>query len=401
MSDIRKYMKERNSKIADNDEEDVLEKKLKSHRRGKISKIIILIAVIVIAIVGYFIYLNNKIYTTYEIIESVEVNDTYNARFYEFGNYMLRYSEDGMAYLNGSKTYWNHAFEMREPIIDICNDYVAVAEQKSNTIYIFNGKGLQGKVETEFPVVGLDVSDNGIVAAITGERSDLSYIEVISKDGTRIAKGQSVLSSQGCPVDISISEDGKKLVVSYLCVGTGVIESKVVFYNYSEIGKNEVDRFVGGFNFDKTMVGRVEFLNNDLVAAFGDDKVVLYSMKQKPSVIKEIAVNKEIKSIFYDDSYLGLIFDSGQADTPYTMVVYDAEGNKVCEKLFNFSYKNIKIADGTIVLYNDVALKVYTVKGKEKYDDTFSEGIVDVIMLEDKYNYLIVSPISIKRIKLK
>ena len=145
----------------------------------------------------------------------------------------------------------------------------------------------------------------------------------------------------------------------------------------------------------------VKFLNNDLVAAFGDDKVVLYSMKQKPSVVKEIAINKEIKSIFYDDSYVGLILDSGQADNPYTMVVYDSEGDKVCEKHFNFSYKNIKIANKTIILYNDVALKVYTVKGKEKYDDTFSEGIVDVIMLEDKYTYLIVSPISIKKIKLK
>ena len=401
MSDIRKYMKDRESKIADDNEEDVLEKKLKKHRRGKMSRVIILIAIIVIGILGYIIYLNNKVYTSYDIIESIEVNDTYNARFYEFGNYMLRYSEDGIAYLNGSKTYWNHAFEMREPIIDICNDYVAVSEQKSNTIYIFNGKGLQGKVETEYPVVALDVSGNGVVAAITGEKSDLSYIEVISKDGTRIAKGQSVLSSQGCPVDLSISEDGKKLVVSYLCVGSGVIESKVVFYNYSEIGKNEVDRFVGGFNFDKTMVGRVEFLSNDLVAAFGDDKVVLYSMKQKPSIIKEITVNKEIKSIFYDDSYIGMILDSGQADNPYSMVVYDSEGDKLCEKLFNFSYKNIKILDKAIVLYNDVAMKVYTVKGKVKYDDTFSEGIVDVIMLEDKYNYLIVSPMSIKKIKLK
>ena len=401
MSDIRKYMKERDSKIADNNDEDVLEKKLKSHRRGKISKVVILIAIIVVAIIGYIVYLNNKVYTSYETIESVEVNDTYNARFYEFGNYMLRYSEDGMAYLNGSKTYWNHAFEMREPIIDICNDYVAVSEQKSNAIYIFNEKGLQGKVETEYPIVGLDVSDNGVVAAITGEKSDLSYIEIISKDGTKIAKGQSVLSSQGCPVDLSISEDGTKLAVSYLCVGSGVIESKVVFYNYSEIGKNEVDRFVGGFNFDKTVVGRVEFLNNNTVAAFGDDKVVLYSMKQKPSVIKEITIGKEIKSIFYDDSYIGLVLDSGQADNPYTMMIYDIEGDKVCEMDFNFSYKNIKIANKTIILYNDVALKVYTVKGKEKYNGTFSEGIVDVIMLEDKYNYLVVSPISIKRIKLK
>lgn len=401
MSDIRKYMRERDSKLNEDTDEDVLEEKLKRHRRSKASKWIILIAVLIIAGVGYLIYLDNKVYTSYEVLETAQITDNYNGRFYEFGDYMLRYSEDGIAYLNGSKTYWNHAFEMREPIIDICNSYVAVAEQKSNTIYICNNKGFQGQVETEYPIVGLDVSDNGIVAAITGENSELSYIEVIDEDGTRIAKGQSVLSSQGCPVDISISEDGTKLVVSYLCVGSGVIQSKVVFYNYSEIGKNEVDRFVGGYNFDKTMVARVEFVNNDTVVAFGDDKVVLYSMKQKPSVIAEISIDKEIKSIFYDEEYMGLVLANGQADNPYNMVVYDIEGKKISDVDFNLSYKNIKIANKTIILYNDVTLRVYTVKGKQKYEGNFDKGIVDVIMLDDKYNYLIIDPANVEKIKLK
>ena len=401
MSDIRKYMRERDSKLNEDTDEDVLEEKLKRHRRSKASKWIILIAVLLIAGVGYLIYLDNKVYTSYEVLETAQITDNYNGRFYEFGDYMLRYSEDGIAYLNGSKTYWNHAFEMRAPIIDICNSYVAVAEQKSNTIYICNNKGFQGQVETEYPIVGLDVSDNGIVAAITGENSELSYIEVIDEDGTRIAKGQSVLSSQGCPVDISISEDGTKLVVSYLCVGSGVIQSKVVFYNYSEIGKNEVDRFVGGYNFDKTMVARVEFVNNDTVVAFGDDKVVLYSMKQKPSVIAEISIDKEIKSIFYDEEYIGLVLANGQADNPYNMVVYDIEGKKISDVDFNLSYKNIKIANKTIILYNDVTLRVYTVKGKQKYEGNFDKGIVDVIMLDDKYNYLIIDPANVEKIKLK
>lgn len=401
MSDIRKYMRERDSKLNEDTDEDVLEEKLKRHRRSKASKWIILIAVLLIAGVGYLIYLDNKVYTSYEVLETAQITDNYNGRFYEFGDYMLRYSEDGIAYLNGSKTYWNHTFEMREPIIDICNSYVAVAEQKSNTIYICNNKGFQGQVETEYPIVGLDVSDNGIVAAITGENSELSYIEVIDEDGTRIAKGQSVLSSQGCPVDISISEDGTKLVVSYLCVGSGVIQSKVVFYNYSEIGKNEVDRFVGGYNFDKTMVARVEFVNNDTVVAFGDDKVVLYSMKQKPSVIAEISIDKEIKSIFYDEEYIGLVLANGQADNPYNMVVYDIEGKKISDVDFNLSYKNIKIANKTIILYNDVTLRVYTVKGKQKYEGNFDKGIVDVIMLDDKYNYLIIDPANVEKIKLK
>lgn len=401
MSDIRKYIKDRNNAIDETDDEKTLEKKLKRHKRGKASKFIGVAVVLIIAAAAYIVHYNNKVYTEYEIIDTVEISDAYSSRFYGFGKYMLRYSEDGLAYLNGSETYWNQAFEMREPVIDICGDYVAVAEQKANEIYISNTESLQGNVETEYPIVGLDVSANGIIAAITEEKSDVSHIEIIGKDGTRIAEGQTVLAGQGCPVDLSISDDGTKLVVSYLYVGSGVIQSKVVFYNYSEVGKNEVDRFMGGFNFDKTMVARVEFLSNDIVAAFGDDKVILYSMKQKPSIIAEIGIEEQIKSIFYCDEYLGLVLENGQADNPYTMVVYDTEGEKISETTFNFLYKDIKIKDETIAIYNDTTLKVYTVKGQEKYEGDFDEGITSVIMLEDQYNYLVVSSSSIKEVKLK
>lgn len=400
MSDIRKYMKERKPMEQKEEDDELLEKKLKRHKRGKITKWIIVIAVLVIVAVCYYIYMKNKTYTEYETVENVEVTDTYNCSFYEFGDYMLRYSEDGLAYLNGSETYWNQAFQMKQPLLDVCNEYVAVADQKGNTVYICNTDSQQGKIETEYPIMDIDVSADGIVAAITGDESDVSHIEVIKKDGTKIAKGQTVLSGQGCPVDLSISEDGTKLVVSYLYVASGVIESKVVFYNYSEVGKNEVDRFVGGFDYDKTMMAKVEFITNDIVAAFGDDKLVIYSMKQKPSIIAEIKVDKEIKSVFYNAEYMGLVIENNEAENPYTMVVYDLEGDMVSETKFNFMYKDIKIANESIVIYNDTSLKVYNVEGTLKYEGEIEEGITSIITKKD-YSYYVVGPSSIKYIKLK
>lgn len=400
MSDIRKYMKERKHMEQQEEDDQLLEKKLKRHKRGKITKWIIVIAVLVIVAVCYYIYMKNKTYTEYETVENVEVTDTYNCSFYEFGDYMLRYSEDGLAYLNGSETYWNQAFQMKQPLLDVCNEYVAVADQKGNTVYICNTDSQQGKIETEYPIMDIDVSADGIVAAITGDESDVSHIEVIKKDGTKIAKGQTVLSGQGCPVDLSISEDGTKLVVSYLYVASGVIETKVVFYNYSEVGKNEVDRFVGGFDYDKTMMAKVEFITNDIVAAFGDDKLVIYSMKQKPSIIAEIKVDKEIKSVFYNAEYMGLVIENNEAENPYTMVVYDLEGDMVSETKFNFMYKDIKIADESIVIYNDTSLKVYNVEGTLKYEGEIEEGITSIITKKD-YSYYVVGPSSIKYIKLK
>ena len=405
MSDIRKFMRERN-KYADEfrdegEDEKALEKKLKRHKLGKFTKWFILLLVIIAGVAIYIIQNNNRVFTEYEVLNSVDITDTYNSGFYGFGDYVLRYSEDGLAYLDGEKTHWNQAFEMREPIMDVCKDYVAITDKRTNIAYICNTESLQGKIETEYPIVALDVSANGIVAAITEEESDVSHIELVAKDGTKIAKGQTVLSGEGCPVDLSISEDGKKLVVSYLYVGAGVIQSKVVFYNYSEVGKNEVDRFVGAFDYNKTMMAKVEFLGNDVVAAFGDDKVVIYSIKQKPSVVAVIDVAQEIKSIFYCEDYLGYVVKNGEAENPYTMVVCDVEGKKTTEIKFNMLYKDIRILEENIIMYNDTTLVVYTIEGKEKYRGDFEEGITSVVMLDDDYNYIVVTPSAISKIKLK
>lgn len=402
MSDIRKYMREKNNTSTDDDvDERQLEKRLKLHKLGKFTRVLIVVSVLVIAIFAYYIHVKNKIYKEYEVKETVEITDVYKSKFYPFGDYLLRYSDDGLAFLNGSKTYWNQAFEMKNSVIDICDEYVAVADYKTNSIYICNTESSQGSVETEYPIIGIDVSGNGVVAAITGEESDVSHIEVIGKGGTKIAKGQTVLSGQGCPVDLTISHDGTKLMVSYLHVSSGVIESKVVFYNYSEVGKNEVDRFVGGFDYDKTVMAKVDFITNDIAVAFGDDKFVVYSMKQKPSVIATIDIDYKIKSIFNNSEYIGLVVENNEAESPYTMIVYDLKGNKLSETKLNFMYKDVKIADESIVVYNDTTFKVYNVEGVLKYEGEMEEGIQSVIVKDKDYEYYVIGSLDIKDIKLK
>ena len=403
MSDIKKYMKDRNNTPVEDDDADEkqLEKKLRLHKWGKYTKVFVAIALLITVLVSYYIYVKNKVYVEYEVKETVEITDTYSCEFYPFGDYILRYSEDGIAYLNGSKTHWNQAFQMKKSLIEICKDYVAVADYKSNTIYICNTESSQGSVKTDHPIMGLDVSNNGVVAVITGDESDVSHIEVIAKDGTKIAKGQTVLSGQGCPVDLAISEDGTKLMVLYLHLSSGVIESKVVFYNYSEVGKNEVDRFVGGFDYDKSIMAKVDFLKNDVAVAFGDDKFVIYSIKQKPSVIASVNVNYKIKSIFNNSEYIGLVVENNEAENPYTMLVYNLDGEKLSETKFSFMYKDIEIADESIVIYNDTSLKVYNVEGTLKYQGDMDEKIISVITKNKDYEYYVIGDTSIKDIKLK
>ena len=392
MSDIRDYMKKR-MKVLENTNEEVeeYEKRLKAHKSKKLIIALVLLAIVVVCVVSYFLYQHFRTFETYKIINTVEVEEAYNSTFASYNEGIVKYNADGIEYIVNGETKWQQAFEMKNPIIDICQEYVAIAEYHSNKVYIFSGTGLEGEVETSYPIISLDVASQGVVAMIT-EEEKINHIEVLDKKGTQIAMGQTVLSGDGCPVDISISEDGTKLVVSYLYLSDGIMQSRVAFYNYGEVGKNEVDRLVGGFNhYESTIIAKVESINNDTAVAFGDDMITIYDVKEKPSLVKDIEVDKNISSIAYDSEYIAYIVETGEADQAYELFVYNTEAKLMTQKKFSFDCTAMQIAKDVVVLHNNTELMVYTVKGVNKFKGEIAEGINELLTSKEKYTYSIIS----------
>lgn len=401
MSDIRNYMKKRMTVLENTDDEiEQYENRLKVHKNKKVKIALIVLSIIVLAIVVYLLYQNFRTFESYEIISVQDMSEAYNSKFIEYSEGYVKYNADGIEYIVDGKTKWQQAFEMKNPIIDICKEYVAIAEYHSNKVYVFSLDGLKGEVETSYPIISLEVAGQGVVALIT-EEEDINHIEVLNKNGDQIAMGQTVLSGDGCPVDISISEDGTKLVVSYLYLSDGVMQSRVAFYNYSDVGKNEVDRLVGGFNhYESTIVGKVEFINNDVVVAFGDDIITIYSVMEKPELIKDIKVEHQIRNIAYDENYIAYIVETGEADKEYELFVYDKDAKLKTQEKFNFDCTSIKIKDGIITIYNNNEINVFTANGVNKFEGTINEGISEVLTTVDKYAYNIISGEKIYKIQL-
>ena len=80
-----------------------------------------------------------------------------------------------------------------------------------------------------------------------------------------------VLSGEiGYPLDISLSPDGTMLTGSYMYIEDGTLRSRVAFYNFSEVGKNALNRFVGGFHdiYKESIVPRVQYLDDVYSVAF-------------------------------------------------------------------------------------------------------------------------------------
>ena len=181
----------------------------------------------------------------------------------------------------------------------------------------------------------------------------------------------------------------------------GAAKTRVVFYNYSEVGKNEAGRIVGGFDYESSIISRVEFVTNDMVAAIGDDIVTFYSMEEKPSKANEIKINQEIQSICYNEKYIGFVFKSESILNQYILNVYNLNGKKMLDKTMDFQYSDLQMKDNLLIFNNTQQMYIISVDGILKYNGTIQEGIQKVIPGKLENRYLIITNQEAEEIKLK
>ena len=352
------------------EDDEIVKHRIKKHRRHMV--IIAAIGVIVIAI-------------------AVVLGDGY-----------IRYSNDGAAYYTAKgKALWNQTYSMQKPQVKICEDCVAIGDINGNTIYIFNKNGNIGKVDTSLVISQIEVAANGAVAAVL-EDNEANYINMYDKDGNKIYSVKTTLAGDGYPLDISISNDSAKLIASYVYVSGEEIKTNVVFYNFSEVGQNETERVVGGFNhYNDVLVGDVQFLSNNIAVAVGENVISIYKIKEYPSLEKEIQIDNTIDRVFFGTDYIGLVLDNSDSGELYKMVVYNFSGSKVCEAEFGTQVDNIQFDGSSVVMNNSTSFSVFNLKGKNVANMSFDMPASKVLPTGTRGEYILINTKYIQNIKLK
>ncbi len=389
--------KQAKEKIEQNTDEYKL--KIKKYRIIRTSIIISLIVIILSVVLGIILYNKNKVYKDYEIIYSNDKNNS-NASYTQFAKGYISYNNDGIEYItfeNGS--VWKQSYQMRNPKVAISGDYVAVADITSNQIYVFDVSGLKNILDTVFPITQIEIAKQGVVvAALEDETSN--YVNMYGLDSEMIYSVKTTISGEGYPLDIDISDDGKKLVTSYAYMSGTALKSKIAFYNFSEVGKNEVERLVGTFNYESSLVPNVEFIGNDTVVAFSDNAVRIYDIEEYPSLKQEIAFNEEVKAVVSSEEYIGLVFLNNNQVNKYRLEVYDYSANLKQKHEYSTDYSTIEFVDEGILFYNDYQCKLINMKGKCRFDYKFDLKTQNIINIS-KNKYYLINTKYVQEIKLK
>lgn len=373
-------------------------KKIWKHRTAVIIKYVTVIVLVLFVIFGIRYYVNNRSYTGYSIASTTERNDTLTTKYAPFGDKILKYSRDGISYTDDKNSLlFSITYTMQDPILALSENAGAVADKNGSQIYIFNREKQLGQITTLLPIKQIAISNQG-VAAVLMEESNSSKLEIYSAEGTLIGDGVFDLGDAGYPMNLSISRDGTKIAVAFAQINGSKLNSCVAVYNFDNVGENYVDQLVFAKNYTEYMIPEVHYFDQSVFAAVGDGILAFYQGTQIPELVQEVTFEEEIKSVFYGEDNVGLVFDTAEGKE---LKLYDMKGNLISEISFDLDYDNIRIADNRILIYNDTEMGLYSYSGKECFRQTFETSMVDIFMTKSRSKYLFIYTNETQLVKLQ
>jgi len=364
--------------------------------------VLFLLVLIVSLSVGVYVYRKMRRYRGYKVIRSTELQYEATAEYIEFGGNLLKYTPEGVSYINANgDMVWTTGIDLKVPIAKVKGDYAVIGDKGGNTVCVFSTAGEVGKVTMPYEIRDIDVCKTGAFTVIL-ESDEVNYINMYSSTGEKIYEMQTSIDRSGYPIDMTISDDGQKLFTSYFRLDGVNIVNQLTAYNFGEVGQNtNADRMVGGFTFDDEMIPKVEFLTNSCVAAFTDQEIKLYTMKEKPTEKATIAYDGEVIGVFYSSSYVGIVQKNPDANVGgYLMKVYDTSGKELFQYPFSIEYERIYAAKNEIIVTGGNQCLIVTKSGRTKFSYAFSSMIKSMVPAAKRNQYIVTFEDRTETIKL-
>lgn len=358
--------------------------------------------VVVIAGIGAALWITqkNRVYTEFTVVESYARDVAANAKTIRLGNHILAYSNDGAGCFDlKGKPVWNETFEMQSPIVETCSDTIAFGDFGGRKIYVMNAQGILGEIATNMPIRALAVAQTGVVAVVLDD-SDVTWIYLYNSKGEAAVRFKTTMSQFGYPIDISLSPNNNLAMVSFLAEDEGAVKSSVAFYNFGEVGQNEVDNYMSGYDYP-AVVPHVQFMTSELAYAIADDRLAFYEGAQKPVSKFEVLLDAEVRSVYHNETYVALVTYDTTGGHKYMLTVYGSDGEKHLSQGFDMEYRNVVLKGENVYIYGETECCIYSMSGVEKFSGAMNRNINLLIPGDSVSSFTLVSRESIDTVKLK
>lgn len=354
---------------------------------------LLLLALVIFGII-YF-----KTYTSVRVSETYTLSGAANSSYEPFAKGVLKYSRDGVAYVNEKgEELWNQSCQLKTPIVKVTDECAAIADEGGNDIYIFDKDGEKGEVHTTLPIEKIAVSGQGIVSAIVKNESSP---EIVCYDtaGNLLVEHQASLDGTGYPLDVSLSEDGEVMQVVYMNVQGGKLLSKVAYYNFGSAGESTKDHEVTKKEYKNSILAEGFYMKGNISAVIGDNCLTLFKGKTTPKEVNTVTIKKQIQSIAHSQKYIGMMLKNA-GKNGYELRLYNTAGKKVLSKEIKENYRNIRICGNQVILYDGKKCSIYLKNGIHKFEGAMEDNILEMLPIFGVNKYIVLDANGMDNIRL-
>ncbi|RKM54610.1 hypothetical protein D6853_12270 [Butyrivibrio sp. X503] len=376
--------------------------RIRSHKLIVFFRTIIIVTTIALLTVVIYVSWRDKEYSEATYTKGAPITNGSDAKIVSLNGYIVQYSKDGVSCLDsGGQALWNQTYEMQSPIARTCGDAIAIGDYNGHNIYVNNVSGALGEVDTNLPIRDFCVSSQGVVAAVL-DGTDVTWIYLYDAQGNPLANFKTTMKDSGYPISISISPNGELVCVSYLYPKDGSVTTSVSFFNFGSVGQNSIDNFASAYDYPGVVVPYVQFMTTDKAFAVSDDRMMFYTGSEKPVIqVENFTGDDEVRSVYFNESYVGLVYANNTQDGAYRLQVYNASGNLVLTTYFDIDYSEIIFTNKQIVIYNEDEFILKDMNGHIKYQGVFESPVRTVVPTATMNKFILVTKTSADTLILK
>lgn len=375
----------------------------KRKRRNIMKPVLLVLLVLVIGAGVVAVYLWNQSrsepYDSFETVWTGTLNRNAAMEYIPYCDGYMKVSRDGAEAVNGyGSLAWNVSYDMNEPVAAVCREYAAVGDYGNKLVYMMDGTGTLYWKNVPYPIREVETSAVGVTAVRMNEGMS-DYIQLVTLAGDVLVEIMTLENRDGFPVDIALSEDGTKLVTSYLVINDAKAEGWLTFYNFGEVGQNYANNLTAVFKYED-VIPEIRFMDNDTVCVFKKDGMDLYTVPELPELVAELSSEEPILRVCNDDKHLAVMTDNAKNGSVARAVVYDKKAQVVFDRTIMEMFDDILLSGEDIVFYNKDACLVMGLNGQLKFNSPLEDAnILELMPVGEKNALMILEEETVKTIR--
>ena len=246
---------------------------------------------------------------------------------------VIHVTRDGIkAYNLEGDEIWRDTFSFNNFVVMQKEPYIAVGSKLGKSIHIFNGKGKQAEITSEYPIVYFSVNEAG--GLVTIANNDTAYIvSAYDEMGQFLCKRTTYTKTDGYPLVAELSPDNNKVIMSYVSVDEPQVVSRVYSMDVHNQDNETRDSLEYGREQKNNLVYEIEFISKDTWVSIGDKLIVWYDKEGN-----ELGTKQNLSLVFVP--YLYKMSEHGEGYLP--MILSEKPTQNIVHRRDELAYFNNK-----------------------------------------------------------